>query len=114
VNVQWAERAQLPQVARIKLESPNLEAIEMVSKEIKELGLKTGVNIKGPVPLPTKKLRVVTRKAPSGQGTHTFDKWDLRLHRRLIDIDANERTMGQLTRLKIPESVTIEIKLRSR
>lgn len=104
----------MPQVARIKLESPDLKAIEMVSKEIKELGLKTGVNIKGPVPLPTKKLRVVTRKAPSGQGTHTFDKWDLRLHRRLIDIDANERTMGQLTRLKIPESVTIEIKLRQR
>ncbi|MDG6933544.1 MAG: 30S ribosomal protein S10 [Nitrososphaerota archaeon] len=104
----------MPQVARIKLESSNLEELEKVSNEIKELGIRTGVNIKGPVPLPTKKLRIVTRKAPSGQGTHTFDKWDMKLHRRLIDIDANERTMGQLTRLKIPESVSIEIKLRSR
>jgi small subunit ribosomal protein S10 len=107
-------RQPMPQVARIKLESSNLEELERVSSEIKELGIRTGVNIKGPVPLPTKKLRIVTRKAPSGQGTHTFDKWDMKLHRRLIDIDANERTMGQLTRLKIPESVSIEIKLRSR
>ncbi|MEM0287840.1 MAG: 30S ribosomal protein S10 [Nitrososphaerota archaeon] len=104
----------MPQVARIKLESTNLLDLEKVSSEIKELGIKTGVNVKGPVPLPTKKLRVVTRKAPSGQGTHTFDKWDLKLHRRLIDIDANERTMGQLTRLRIPESVSIEIKLRTK
>jgi small subunit ribosomal protein S10 len=102
------------QIARIKLVSTNLEDLERVSKDIKDLGEKTGINVRGPVPLPTKKLRVVTRKAPSGQGTHTYDKWDLKVHRRLIDMDANERTIAQLTRLRIPDTVNIEIKLKTK
>jgi len=101
----------LPPSARIKLTSTNLENLESVCKEIKGIVEKTGVRMKGPIPLPTKKLRVVTRKAPSGQGSHTFDKWEMRIHRRLIDIDADERTMRQLTRLRIPEDVYIQLNL---
>jgi small subunit ribosomal protein S10 len=101
----------LPQSARIKLTSTNLENLEAVCREIKGIVEKTGVRMKGPIPLPTKRLRVVTRKAPSGQGSHTFDKWEMRIHRRLIDIDADERTMRQLTRLRIPEDVYIQLNL---
>tara|TARA_B100000315_G_C14383222_1_gene498448 strand:+ start:123 stop:362 length:240 start_codon:yes stop_codon:yes gene_type:complete len=75
---------------------------------------KTGVKVKGPQPLPTKKLKVSTRKAPSGQGTATFDKWEMRVHRRLIDLDADDRTMKQLMRLKVPEDVFIEVNLSMR
>jgi small subunit ribosomal protein S10 len=104
----------LPQLARIKLTSTNLENLEAVCREIKGIVEKTGVRMKGPIPLPTKRLRVVTRKAPSGQGSHTFDKWEMRIHRRLIDIDADERTMRQLTRLRIPEDVYIQLNLSIR
>jgi len=104
----------LPQSARIKLTSTNLENLEAVCREIKGIVEKTGVRMKGPIPLPTKRLRVVTRKAPSGQGSHTFDKWEMRIHRRLIDIDADERTMRQLTRLRIPEDVYIQLNLSTR
>ena len=104
----------MPQLARIKLTSTNLENLEAVCREIKGIVEKTGVKMKGPIPLPTKRLRVVTRKAPSGQGSHTFDKWEMRIHRRLIDIDADERTMRQLTRLRIPEDVYIQLNLSTR
>ncbi len=104
----------MPQSARIKLTSTNLENLEAVCREIKGIVEKTGVRMKGPIPLPTKRLRVVTRKAPSGQGSHTFDKWEMRIHRRLIDIDADERTMRQLTRLRIPEDVYIQLNLSTR
>jgi len=104
----------LPQLARIKLTSTNLQNLEAVCREIKGIVEKTGVRMKGPIPLPTKRLRVVTRKAPSGQGSHTFDKWEMRIHRRLIDIDADERTMRQLTRLRIPEDVYIQLNLSTR
>ncbi len=104
----------MPQLARIKLTSTNLENLEAVCREIKGIVEKTGVRMKGPIPLPTKRLRVVTRKAPSGQGSHTFDKWEMRIHRRLIDIDADERTMRQLTRLRIPEDVYIQLNLSTR
>ncbi|MGC8771851.1 MAG: 30S ribosomal protein S10, partial [Conexivisphaera sp.] len=80
--------------------------------QIKEISEKMGARVRGPVPLPTKKLRVVTRKSPCGQGSHTFDKWELRVHRRLIDIEAaDQRVLAQLAKLNIPESVTIQLKL---
>ncbi len=104
----------MPQLARIKLTSTNLNNLEQVCKEIKEITEKTGIKVRGPLPLPTKRLRVVTRKAPSGQGTHTFDKWEMRIHRRLIDLDADDRTMRQLMRLRVPDDVFIEVNLSTK
>jgi len=93
----------VPRYARIKLTSANLPELDRVAKEIKEIAEKTGVRIKGPQPLPTKRLKVTTRKAPTGEGSHTFDHWQLRIHRRIIDIEPDDRTMRQITRLEIPE-----------
>ncbi len=101
----------MPQLARIKLTSTNLENLTQVCDNIKSITEKTGIKVKGPQPLPTKKLNVVTRKAPSGQGTNTYDKWEMRIHRRLIDMDADDRTMRQLMRLRVPEDVFIEVNL---
>ena len=72
---------------------------------------KTGVKVRGPQPLPTKKLKIVTRKAPSGQGTNTYDRYEMRVHRRLIDMNADDRTMRQLMKLQVPEDVFIEVNL---
>ena len=101
----------MAQSARIKLTSSNLERLQGVCTEIRGITEKTGVKVRGPLPLPTKKLRVTTRKAPSGQGTHTFDHWQLRIHRRVIDLEADDRTMRQLLKLKVPEDVFIEVNL---
>ncbi len=104
----------MPQLARIKLTSTNLENLAQVCDDIKTITEKTGVKVRGPQPLPTKKLKVVTRKAPSGQGSHTYDRWEMRVHRRLIDLDADDRTMRQLMRLRVPEDVFIEVNLSMR
>ena len=101
----------MPQIARIKLTSANVENLTQVCDEIKGMTERTGVKVKGPQPLPTKKLKIVTRKGPSGQGTNTFDKWQMRVHRRLIDLDADDRTMRQLMKLRVPEDVFIEVNL---
>src|SRR2546426_654728 len=99
----------MAQFARIKLTSTNLEQLERVSQDIKDIAEKTGVKIKGPQPLPTKKLKITTRKAPTGEGTHTFDHWQMRIHRRIVDIEPDDRTMKQITKLEIPEDVKIEV-----
>jgi small subunit ribosomal protein S10 len=104
----------MAQLARVKLTSVNLKELEQVCKDIKDLTEKTGVKIRGPQPLPTKRLIVSPRKAPSGQGTHTYDKWQMRIHRRLIDLDADDRTMRQLMRLRVPEDVFIEVNLSTK
>lgn len=103
----------MPQYARIKLTSSNLEQLDRLAKEIKDITEKTGVKMKGPQPLPTKRLKITTRKAPTGEGTHTFDHWQLRIHRRIMDIEPDDRTMKQITKLRIPEDVKIELTLTS-
>ena len=99
--------------ARIKLTSSSVEQLDRLANEIKAIAEKTGVKCKGPQPLPTKRLKITTRKAPTGEGTHTFDHWQLRIHRRIIDIEPNDRAMRQITKLTIPEDVKIEITLTS-
>ncbi len=103
----------MTQYARIKLTSSNLEQLELLAREIKEITEKTGVKSKGPQPLPTKRLKITTRKAPTGEGTHTFDHWQMRIHRRILDIEPDDRTMKQITKLRIPEDVKIELTLTS-
>jgi small subunit ribosomal protein S10 len=101
----------MPQRARIKLSSTDPEKLNQVCNEIKDTAEKTGVKIKGPIPLPTKRLIVPTRKSPCGEGTHTWDKFSMRIHKRLIDVNADERLMRRLMRIRVPEDVYIEISL---
>jgi small subunit ribosomal protein S10 len=54
---------------------------------------------------------IPTRKTPCGQGSESWDKWEMRVHKRLIDIDADERAIRQIMRVRIPDSVYIEIEL---
>ncbi|MEM2682053.1 MAG: 30S ribosomal protein S10, partial [Zestosphaera sp.] len=70
-----------------------------------------GVRIKGPVPLPTKRLVVPLLRLPHGEGTKVYEKWEMRIHKRLVDIDADERVMRQIMRIRIPDDVYIEVEL---
>lgn len=62
------------QKARIRLSSTSLEDLQGVCRQIEEICDNTGIKRAGPIPLPTKRLRVPTLKAPSGQGTDTWAK----------------------------------------
>jgi len=96
---------------RIRLYSSSAKDVEKVAQEIVEVAKKMGVRVRGPIPLPTRRLVVTVRRAPSGQGYHTFDHWELRVHKRLIDMDASERVLRRLMTIKVPETVKIEIQL---
>lgn len=102
----------MPRIVRIKLSSNSVKDINEVCEEIRSIARKTGVRMRGPVPLPTKRIVVTVRKAPSGQGTHTFDHWEMRIHKRIIDMDADERAMRQLMRIRVPPSVRVEIEIK--
>jgi len=97
--------------ARIRLTSTDYQKLEDVCTELKTIAEKTGVKMAGPVPLPTKRLRVPVRKTPCGEGTATWDKWELRIHKRLIDLDAEERVMRRIMRIRVPEEVFVSIEL---
>ncbi len=100
------------QTARISLSGTNAKKVEGVCSQIRAISERTGVNIRGPIPLPTKRLRVPVRKSPDGEGSETWDRWEMRVHKRLIDLDADERALRQLMRIQVPDGVNIEIILR--
>ncbi|MEW6070916.1 MAG: 30S ribosomal protein S10 [Candidatus Thermoplasmatota archaeon] len=103
----------MAQKARISLTGTDPQKVEEVCTQIKAISERTGVSMKGPIPLPTKRLVVPVRKGPDGGGTSTIDRWEMRIHKRVIDIDADERALRQLMRLQIPDGVNIEIVLKS-
>jgi small subunit ribosomal protein S10 len=57
------------QVARIKLSGKDPKELDSITNEIREIAKKFGVDYRGPIPLPTKILKVVTLKTPCGDGT---------------------------------------------
>jgi small subunit ribosomal protein S10 len=98
------------QKVHIKLNSPNYELLTEICDKIIEVAKRTGVKFGGPIPLPTRKLSVPTRKSAGGGGTETIDKWQMRVHKRIINIESDERTLRQIMRVEIPEEVQVEIK----
>jgi len=104
------------QVARIKLSGKNPQDLETITSEIKDIAKRFGVTYRGPMPLPTKKLKLTVLKTPCGDGTGhgnaTFDKWEMRIHKRMVDVQADDRALRQIMRINIPNGIHIEIKLK--
>ncbi len=99
------------QKARIKLACTDIDKINEVCNFIKGISEKTGVEMRGPIPLPTKKLKVTTRKSPCGNGTATWERYEMRVHKRLIDMGVDERALRLVMRVPIPEGMNIEIEM---
>jgi len=99
------------QKARIKLSSTDINKINEICSSIHDIVSKTKVTFSGPIPLPTKKLKLTTRKSPDGEGKASFDNFEMRIHKRLIDLGVDERALRLVMRVPIPESVNISIEL---
>jgi len=96
---------------RIKLASVDINTLNEICNMIKDIASKSGVVIAGPIPLPTKRLKITTRKSPCGNGTATFDRLEMRIHKRVIDMAANDRVLHAIMRVAIPRSVNIKIEM---
>lgn len=99
------------QKARIKITSTNIDRINEICSAIVDIATKTGVDIKGPIPLPTKKLKLTTRKCPCGDGKASWERYEMRIHKRLIDLGMDERALRLVMRVPIPKGLNIEIEM---
>jgi len=99
------------QKARIKLASIDINNINATCDFIKNIAEKTGVEMRGPIPLPTKKMKLTTRKSPCGDGTATWERYEMRVHKRLIDLGIDDRALRMVMRVPIPEDLNIEIEM---
>ncbi len=97
---------------RIKLSSVDINALNEVCETIRDIASKAGIVISGPIPLPTKKMKITTRKSPCGDGKATFDRFEMRVHKRIIDLPANDRVLHAIMRVPIPRSINIKIEMK--
>jgi small subunit ribosomal protein S20e len=57
---------------------------------------KQNLRVKGPVRMPTKILRITTRKTPCGEGSKTWDRFQMRIHKRVIDLHSPSEIVKQI------------------
>lgn len=101
------------QNAKIKLISTDIKKLNQVCQEISDIASRTGTKVKGPLPLPTKRFKLTMRKGPDGKGTAKWDRFEMRIHKRIIYLGPNERAMRQIMRVQVPEGVQIGIEIPS-
>ena len=97
--------------ARINVASIDIDKLIQICANIKDIAEKTKTGIHGPIPLPTKRLKHTVRKSPCGNGKASFDRFEMRIHKRLIDLGIDERALRLVMRVPIPEDVHIEIEM---
>jgi small subunit ribosomal protein S20e len=93
---------------RITLTSRNVRSIEKVCEELISRSKSKDLRTKGPVRLPTKTLKVTTRKTPCGEGSKTWDCFQMKIHKRLIDLDAPTEVVKQII-VNIEAGVEVEV-----
>lgn len=99
------------QRARIRILSTTVESLTQICKELVAISQKAGIRMKGPIPFPTRKVIIPVRKSPCGNGTQTWEHYEMKIHKRLIDLDADEKAMHLLMRLNVPDDLRIEVEL---
>ena len=68
-------------------------------------------DVKGPVRIPTKTLRVTTRKSPCGEGTNTWDRYQMRIHKRVIDIYCPSAVVKEITKFRLDPGVDVSLQV---
>lgn len=96
---------------RIRLKGFEHELLDKSAQKIVGTAERTGAEVSGPVPLPTKKEIFTVLRSPHGH-KDSREQFEMRTHKRLIDIlDPTSKTVDALMRLDLPAGVNIEIKL---
>ncbi|KAH8739945.1 40S ribosomal protein S20 [Cryptosporidium ryanae] len=94
---------------RITLSSKNLKSIERVCTDLIQSAKQKDLKVKGPVRMPVKTLRITTRKSPCGEGSKTWDRYELRIYKRVIDLYSSSDVVRQITSINIDPGVEVEV-----
>jgi small subunit ribosomal protein S20e len=91
------------------LKGREVKPLEQACTEITKRAKNRGYESKGPLRIPTKILRVTTRKSPCGEGTNTWDRYEMRIHKRVIDIHCPSSVVKEITSFKIDSSLDVAL-----
>ncbi|KAJ2082758.1 40S ribosomal protein S20 [Coemansia sp. RSA 988] len=94
---------------RITLTSLNVGNLEKVSSDLILRAKDKQLRVKGPVRMPTKRLAITTRKTPNGEGSKTWDRFEMKIHKRLVDLYSPSEIVKQITSIAIEPGVEVEV-----
>lgn len=96
---------------RIRLKAYDHRVLDQSAQQIVEAAERTGAQVVGPVPLPTKIEKFTVIRSPFID-KDSREQFEIRTHKRLIDVlEPGSKTIDTLMRLNLPAGVDIEIKL---
>ena len=96
---------------RIKIKSFDHKIIDQSTKTIVDTVKRSGAKVHGPIPLPTEK-KIYTVNASTFVHKNSRDQYEMRVHKRLIDIlNPNQKIIEALTNMSLPSGVNIDVKM---
>src|ERR1043166_1587070 len=102
--------ARVRQRIRIRLKAFDHKGLDQAARQIVETAERTGAQVAGPVPLPTKIEKFSVIRSPFID-KDSQEQFEIRTHKRLIDIlEPTQKTINALMRLNLPAGVDVEIK----
>jgi len=95
---------------RINLKAFDHRLIDQSAREIVDTARRTGAQVRGPIPLPTKRSVYTVLRSPH-VNKKSREQFEIRVHKRLIDLThTTQQTIDDLTKLVLPAGVDIEIR----
>ncbi|XP_034842891.1 40S ribosomal protein S20-like [Mirounga leonina] len=94
---------------KITLTSCNVKSLEKVCADLIRGAKEKNLKVKGPALMPTKTLRITTRKTLHDEGSKTWDHFQIRIHKRLIDLYSPSEIGKQITSISIEPGVEVEV-----
>lgn len=94
---------------RMTLSSIKVKALEQACRDVISRATTKGIKVKGPARMPTKVLRITTRKTPCGEGSKTWDRLEMRIHKRVVDFTCSMLAMRDITTIVIEPGVDVEV-----
>ena len=98
-----------PQKIRFTLTSTKLQVLESMTAKLMASAKQENLKVTGPVRHPTKILRITVRRSPCGNGTQTFDRFEMRIHKRVVNLICPAEYIKKVTNLVIEPGVEIEL-----
>ena len=97
---------------RIRLRAFDHRLLDQSTREIVDTAKRTGAQVAGPIPLPTRVSKYTVNRSPHVD-KKSRDQFEIRTHQRLMDIvDPTDKTVDALMKLDLPAGVDVEIKLQ--
>ena len=98
-----------PSRIRFTITSADVKVLEAFTVRLVDSAKSMNFQVFGPVRMPTRTLRITTRKSPCGNGTNTYDRFEMRIHKRVVTVICPSEQIKEITSINVDPGIDIEL-----